>query len=114
MKRLSCVRRAIHYCFTSYARMKSGSAREGLFRALPAHSPVWGSPVLAGTRNGVRISRRSGRAAGAEARPDRGGVMPQLRRIPISDDAGRNSDFPPLFYPFYFIFLACISRGRVC
>jgi hypothetical protein len=42
MKRLSCIRRAIHYCFTSYARIKSGSAQEGLFRALPAHCPVPG------------------------------------------------------------------------
>ena len=39
---LSRMWRADYYCFTSFARIKSGSSREGLFRALPAHSPGLG------------------------------------------------------------------------
>ena len=44
---------------------KSGSSREGLFRALPAHSRVRGVPVSAGIRKGVRNSWRCGMGAGS-------------------------------------------------
>jgi hypothetical protein len=40
---LSSIWRAGYYCFTSCARIKAGSPREGLFRALPAHSPGRGA-----------------------------------------------------------------------
>ena len=46
---------------------KSGSSREGLFRALPAHSPGPGVPVSAGIRKGVRNSWRRGMAAGSSS-----------------------------------------------
>ena len=46
---------------------KSGSSREGLFRALPAHSPGPGVPVSAGIRKGVRNSWRCGMAAGSSS-----------------------------------------------
>ena len=47
---------------------KSGSSREGLFRALPAHSPGPGVPVSAGICKGVRNSWRCGMAAGCRDR----------------------------------------------
>ena len=57
-----------------------------------------GSPVSAGVRNGVRISRRIGRAAGAEARPEHGSLMPQVRRIIRAGTAGGHNLIPLEFY----------------
>src|ERR1700677_3818998 len=51
--------------FYEQCTYESGSSREGLFRAPPAHSPDPGVPVSAGIRKGVRNSWRYGTAAGS-------------------------------------------------
>jgi hypothetical protein len=66
---------AIEYCFTGSTCIQSGSPPEGLFRALPAHSPGPGVPFLTGIRNGTRTGWRCGMAGGSP-----GALVPGPRR----------------------------------